>query len=74
MFYLIIHLLKLINTGEFKDLEKDYISILNNPESIMHAIKVLKMYSITVRNNILIAHSLQVRLLDQHRICMERPT
>ena len=34
------HLLKLINTeSEFKDLEKDYISILNNPESIMHAIK-----------------------------------
>ncbi len=33
-------LLKLINTeSDFKDLEKDYISILNNPESIMHAIK-----------------------------------
>ena len=33
-------LLKLINTASnFKDLEKDYISILNNPESIMHAIK-----------------------------------
>ena len=34
------HLVKLINTeSDFKDLEKDYISILNNPESIMHAIK-----------------------------------
>jgi threonine dehydrogenase-like Zn-dependent dehydrogenase len=33
-------LLKLINTeSDFQDLEKDYISILNNPESIMHAIK-----------------------------------
>ena len=32
-------LLKLINTeSDFQDLEKDYISILNNPESIRHAI------------------------------------
>mgnify|MGYP004009265999 FL=1 len=33
-------LLKLINTeSDFNKLDKNYISIINNPDSIMHAIK-----------------------------------
>ena len=33
-------LLKLVNTeSHFNNLENDYISIINNPDSIMHAIK-----------------------------------
>ena len=33
-------LLKLVNTeSHFNNIENDYISIINNPDSIMHAIK-----------------------------------
>ena len=33
-------LLKLVNTeSDFNKLDKNYISIINNPDSVMHAIK-----------------------------------